>query len=157
MNNFIYTLGFGLLLVSACSTSKNVTNTMEVASEPKKEENVKMQTIVNVSIGDAGQRVSDPFQILEAKIQGNFLLLKVQYGGGCKQHAFDFIGAPIVALSEPPIRQVSIVHFADKDMCKALVYDDLKVDISSFIDVKKKGAQIYLTLPNGSKLLYTYE
>jgi hypothetical protein len=157
MNKFIYVVGFGILFLSACSNLEKANQSKEVVKETQKEEDVKKQSIVNVSVGDASQRKSDPFQIVDAKIEGNFLLIKIQYGGGCKQHTFDFVGAPMVALSEPPIRQVSIIHFADNDMCKALVYDDLKVDVSSFIDTKKKGAKIYLTLPNGSKLLYTYE
>ncbi len=155
-------LPFGLLIfLFSCHTSKTVQEEPKIVKEQEeKQEEVKPpkreETKVRVTLGDEVRSVNDPFQILEAKIEGNMMILKVQYGGGCRQHTFDIVGSNIVALSEPGIRQIAIYHQGDGDLCKAMIVEDLKFDITSFANQKVVGSKIYLTLPNKQKLLYEY-
>ncbi len=114
------------------------------------------QTLV-ARIGDFVEK-NDHFDLIEAKIEGNFLLLKVGYGGGCQEHEFELIGSTVIAKSMPPIRSIQLVHKANNDMCKAYIYKDLKFDIRNLAERQEKGRTIYLNNEKfKEKLLYTFE
>jgi hypothetical protein len=137
-----------LALMSACKSSKNVS---------KKADNMKNDGVLVARIGDFVEK-NDPFDLVEAKIVGNYLMLKVGYGGGCQDHEFELIGSTVIAKSMPAIRTIQIVHRANNDLCKAYIYKDLKFDIRTLSDKQEKDHKIYLNNENfKEKLLYTFE
>ncbi len=60
--------------------------------------------------------------------------MDVQYGGGCKKHEFSLVGNSAIMKSYPPKRSCILVHEGENDMCRALVYQQLKFDISELVD-----------------------
>jgi hypothetical protein len=139
-----------IVLFSACKSSKNASKKSEKMKDKQE------QTLV-ARIGDFVEK-NDHFDLIEAKIEGNFLLLKVGYGGGCQEHEFELIGSTVIAKSMPPIRSVQLVHKANNDMCKAYIYKDLKFDIRNLAERQEKGRTIYLNNEKfKEKLLYTFE
>ncbi|TXI85187.1 MAG: hypothetical protein E6Q37_06925 [Crocinitomicaceae bacterium] len=100
------------------------------------------------AVGTLGQfpEESTPITIEKAKIEGNELVLDVSYGGGCQEHEFKLIGSEMISKSLPPIRAIKLVHIGNNDMCKALIMQTLKFDISAFAYKQEKGSEITLRL-----------
>ncbi len=119
----------------ACKTPKDAIS--------KKNQKSNKMTEITAKLGDI-TTFSDPTEIIEAKIEGNYLLLKVGYGGGCEEHTFELIGSSEIAKSMPPIRSIKLIHKANNDMCKAFIYKDLKINISELSDRKIDGSTIIL-------------
>jgi hypothetical protein len=137
-----------LPLFLACKSSKEVSK----KTATKSSEMVEITAV----IGDT-KTFSDPIEIIESKIEGNYLLLKVGYGGGCEKHTFEFIGSFDIAKSMPPIRTIKLIHKANNDMCKAYIYENLKINISELSDRKIEGSTIILKGDQfKEKFSYTY-
>jgi hypothetical protein len=132
----------------ACKTTKDAIT--------KKDQKSNKMTEITAKLGDIAT-FSDPIEIIEAKIEGNYLLLKVGYGGGCEEHTFEMIGSTEIAKSMPPIRSIKLIHKANNDMCKAYIYKDLKINISELSDRKIDGSTIILKGEQfKEKMNYTY-
>lgn len=128
-------LFIALPILFACKTPKETTT--------EKNKKIDNMTEITAKLGDE-TTFSDPIEIIEAKIEGNFLLLKVGYGGGCEEHSFEMIGSTKIAKSMPPIRSIKLIHNANNDRCKAYIYKDLKINISELSDRKIDGSTIIL-------------
>lgn len=74
---------------------------------------------IEAEIGDMTQE-SKNVQILKSKIDGNHLILKIGYSGGCTTHEFQFLGSAMISKSLPPIRTVRLVHHTD-DTCREYI------------------------------------
>jgi hypothetical protein len=100
--------------------------------------------------------LSDPFEIQEATITGNKLLLKISYAGGCQEHSFQLVGAPQISKSLPPIRSIRLIHDGNQDACKAKIIKDIEIDISELCYKNETNSSIYLQLQGWKEnLLYT--
>ena len=71
----------------------------------------------------------DAFDVLEAKVSGDFLELTVQYGGGCHPHDFWLVGSAWFMESEPPQVDLLLSHDGHNDLCGALVTTHLVFDL----------------------------
>ena len=100
---------------------------------------------------------SDQVDILDAKISGNIITLKIGYSGGCKNHEFSIIGSQMISKSLPPIRNIQLIHNSNDDNCKSYITQNLEYDISNLAYKKVNGSVIILKL-NGWKdrIVYTY-
>ena len=106
-------------------------------------------------IGDLSVE-SKNVQILKSKIEGNNLILKIGYSGGCSTHEFDFIGSAMISKSLPPIRSVKLIHRTD-DTCREYIERQLVVDLKELAYKKEAGSQIKLNIgANEGQLVYTY-
>lgn len=111
---------------------------------------------IEAEIGDMTQE-SKNVQILKSKIDGNNLILKIGYSGGCTTHEFQFIGSAMISKSLPPIRTVRLVHHTD-DTCREYIERQLVVDLKELAYKKEAGSQIKLNIgANEGQLLYTYQ
>jgi UDP-glucose 6-dehydrogenase len=128
-------LFIALPILFACKTPKDATT--------KKDQKANEMTEITAKLGDI-TTFSDPIDIIEAKIEGNYLLLKVGYGGGCEEHTFELIGSTEIAKSMPPIRSIKLIHKANNDRCKAYMYENIKINISELSDRKIDGSTIIL-------------
>ena len=62
---------------------------------------------------------SDDFDLVEARIEDDCLLITVRYGGGCGEVDFDLIANEGESLSLPPQIQMRLV-LDDNDNCKVV-------------------------------------
>lgn len=103
-------------------------------------------------------KTNDSYKLEEVKIEGNFMILKVSYSGGCEQHDFRLIGSEMLSKSLPPIRAIQLVHDSKGDKCKSIVNETLKFSISNLAYKYVSGSTIKLQLENyTNQLEYTYE
>ncbi len=71
----------------------------------------------------------DPFTVLEAAVLGDRLRVKVQYGGGCKTHAFQGVAWGRWMESHPVQVRLFLSHDAFQDPCRALITEDRFFDL----------------------------
>ena len=142
------TILFFVLMLFACKNHREMyKNTSAITTENT------MKTIGTLSNDTT---VSDPFEIQEASISGNKLLLKISYAGGCQEHSFQLVGAPQISKSLPPIRSIRLIHDGNQDACKAKIIKDIEIDISELCYKNETNSSIYLQLQGWKEnLLYT--
>ena len=111
---------------------------------------------IEAEIGDMTQE-SKNVQILKSKINGNHLILKIGYSGGCTTHEFQFLGSAMISKSLPPIRTVRLVHHTD-DTCREYIERELIVNLKDLAYKKESGSKIKLKIQGAEDfLLYTYQ
>lgn len=150
-----YLLTFSLIYLSACQSTKNFSqiNNAEMNSDITKNENSLMQI---KAVLDDNPIESKFIQISKAKIEGNALILKIGYSGGCSPHEFKCIGSSMISKSLPPIRNIRLIHSTD-DTCREYIESELVVDISDLAYQKRKGSEIKLNIEGYGQLLYSFE
>ena len=71
-----------------------------------------------------------PFELLDAKIVGDSLVINVQYGGGCAEdHAFTLESNGPMMKSLPPKLPLRVVHRTAGDPCRALIVERHALDL----------------------------
>lgn len=101
---------------------------------------------------DEIKEADDPFDLIDASIRGDSLLLSVRYGGGCSEHVFDLETGPMLK-SLPPKQLLSISHDANGDNCRALIQRTIGFDLSPF---KGSPRGITVIVLDGTELIYEY-
>lgn len=86
-------------------------------------------TVENARYGDSP--MSDDFTILDFERVGSLLLIEVQYGGGCAEHAFELLGSGDW-YANPDIINFLLIHNANGDLCEALITETLVFDLSTW-------------------------
>ena len=83
----------------------------------------------SVVIGEA-PRKSDPFEVNEARIAGNTLIVNVSYGGGCAVHVFRAWADDAFRMTDPVGLAIAITHDARGDPCERWVTEDIQFDLT---------------------------
>lgn len=137
-----------LLATVGCKTQKNL---------QKSQMDTNTKTMLTAVIGKINAP-SDPVTIKSVRMEGNKLILTVQYSGGCENHSFQCIGSPVIAKSLPPIRSIQLVHTANGDACKKLIEQTLEIDISALAYKQEAESKIFLNLEGwADRIVYTFE
>ena len=146
MKHLLIISSLAILLIS-CANTKNI-----FIKKEKKEKNICKKAELGIYPSQ-----SDKFDILDVKISGNIMTLKIGYSGGCKNHEFSIIGSQMISKSLPPIRNIQLIHNSNDDSCENYVTQNLDIDISNLAYKKVNGSDIILKL-NGWKerIVYTY-
>lgn len=90
-------------------------------------------TEVKKAVMDTGADMAStgsPYKVDSLSISGNILSVFVNYAGGCKEHSFDLVSDGMYAKSLPPQLSLCLKHTGNDDMCKKLVKQELKFDVS---------------------------
>ena len=79
--------------------------------------------------------VSDPFELLDARVKGDALVVRVQYSGG-GQHDFALVSTGAPTKSRP--RQVSLElrHDSQGDLAKAMITEERTFDLTPYRDLR---------------------
>jgi hypothetical protein len=149
----------GICVLFACKTKQNSEAESSVNTTPVSESEITNREYPSLNIvaviGDLSVE-SKNVQILKSKIEGNNLILKIGYSGGCSTHEFEFIGSAMISKSLPPIRSVKLIHRTD-DTCREYIERQLVVDLKELAYKKEAGSQIKLNIgANEGQLVYTY-
>ena len=114
----VFLFGALVVLVIGCRRSQEV-----VASN--------LASTSDSPIEESAPRASDRFDLLDARIKGDSLLLSVQYGGGCAEHTFELVAGPMLK-SLPPQQLLDVSHDAHGDNCRALLQTKLQFDLTAY-------------------------
>jgi hypothetical protein len=108
----------------------------------------QIRLVHNANIEDA----DGSYGIRDASIDGDILVLRVAYSGGCEKHAFELVGSnelgPPSADAETEVRTY-LAHNSNGDSCKQLVTEELCFDLSP---LKAQYREVYRT-ESGSVVL----
>jgi len=104
---------------------------------------------------------TDPLSLISAKVEGDCLVLTLQYGGGCKEHQIDLaLIQPECGTPPLPPPTFEIRHNANDDVCKALITEEYSFDISGIREKDKNKTDFVLNTRNASGITstntYTY-
>ena len=149
---FAIALWIQLLIFSACTEK-----TMELTNSGN------CPDYVELNYSNYSSLSTDPITIIEAKIDGDCLVLTLQYGGGCKEHQIDLaLIQPDCGTPPLPPPTFEIRHNANGDACKALVTKDYSFDISGIREDGKNKIDFILGIgsstgiSNSNTYTYTY-
>ena len=127
-----------LLLLSNCKINS-----------PANDNNIKHIIIdTKANMLDTG----DAYTIDSIKLNKDILSLFVNYSGGCQQHSFELYNNGISTHSLPPQTSISLKHIGNKDMCRQLISEEVKFNISSLKD--KSKSPLILVFSNGQRITY---
>ena len=90
---------------------------------------------------------NDYLKVLEQYISGDYLILKVQYSGGCKEHEIQIYTTGAILKTNPPQTELYISHNANNESCEALITKELKINLiqlRNFYRTNFSGIQIIL-------------
>lgn len=119
------------------------------------------QEYVELNYSNYDSLKTDPITVQEVKIEGDCLVLTLQYGGGCREHQID-LALILPECGTPPLPPPAfeIRHNANGDGCKALFTQDYRFDISGIREQGKTKVDFILHTKNSSGVLtsntYTY-
>lgn len=136
MKNAMYILLLATTIVAAgCKKKKEIAAMQDVKMEEKKEiaeapKNLTVNPLV-VDRNYAPAEKNDPFNILESKIEGDSLIMTVQYGGGCEHHTFSLFSNNMYMKSLPMQLNLALEHQGNNDMCRALLTHRIAFDIKA--------------------------
>lgn len=107
---------------------------MQESNNPKKQREEKPMNELMTIHADLSYQwpgTTDPYDILETRINGDTLAITVQYGGGCEPHDFQMHQNMRWMKSMPPQLNIYLEHENNKDMCRAMIRQDLYFDLTS--------------------------
>jgi hypothetical protein len=98
---------------------------------------------------------SDPFTLLDARVEGDSLLVRLQFGGGFREHRFGLFSVGPATKSLPRQQSLLMMHDSKGDMGRALITEDRAFDLKPYRDPLHHVVMIRLDgWPDG--LDYTY-
>ena len=78
--------------------------------------------------------VSDPFELLDARVEGDALVVRVQYSGG-GQHDFALVSSGAPPKSLPRQVLLEIRHDSQGDLAKAMITEERTFDLTPYRDL----------------------
>jgi len=96
-----------------------------------------------------------PFTIKDVVLEGDTLIAKVQYTGGCGNHTFEIAKNGVLMKSLPPKQPIQITHRSDTDPCRALIQQELKFYIGDFKGTPS-GTTVLLLENWPQHIIYSY-
>lgn len=100
------------------------------------------------------QPVSDPYEMLHAAVEGDSLVVRVAYSGGCAEHQFELRANGPQLRSLPPKQPIALVHQAHGDACRAHIEERLSFGLHPY---RMSPSGITVLLLNDTTLMYRYE
>jgi hypothetical protein len=94
----------------------------------------------------------DSFRLDSAYIDGDYLMMLVNYSGGCRDHEFNLWKLPPNALDPPPV-ELALSHNANGDMCEAWISRWL---VFSLVPIRERGKSEVSFLLRGSPEMSAY-
>ncbi len=104
----------------------------------------------------SGQWEEAAFDILSAEVNGDALQLTIQYGGGCGAHQFEGVSAGPLMKSMPPKQPLKVVHRTTGDPCRALIEEELTIELKPW-RAAPHGVTVILLENWNNPLIYEYD
>lgn len=94
----------------------------------------------------------DPFRLDSAYVENDWLMMRVSYSGGCREHELNLWKLPPNALDPPPV-ELALSHDANGDMCEAYITRWL---VFSLVPLQERGKNQVTFLLRGSPEMSAY-
>ncbi len=120
-------------------------------SAPKAEAKTAQEVKVDPAADMAA--TGSAYKLDSIALKGDVLSVFLNYSGGCKDHSFELVSNGMYAKSMPPQLSLCLKHTGNDDMCKKLVMQELKFDISK---IKYKGSNSLTVKLGEQSAIYNY-
>ena len=139
----------------ACSPRSGIADNSASTEEQEEQNPNKKETMKIILEESPTKHTSDSFNVESVSLGGDILEITVSYGGGCKDHEWKMYSSKMVAKSYPPKLDIFLEHKSNQDLCKALIRETLKFDLTS---IQYSGSEIlHLQMNNYDEfIVYTY-
>lgn len=97
-----------------------------------------------------------PYELLDATIVKDSLIVNVQYGGGCAEHVFELRQKGPMMKSLPPKQMLEVVHRTAGDPCRALILQRQAFDLKPWRGTPR-GVTVILLENWKEPLTYEYD
>ncbi len=141
-----------MAILTSCKSKDAVATEVKSTQETMTEEVNKLE----VDKGYAA-KVVDPITITGTSMEGNKLMISVQYSGGCETHDFRLMSNGSYMKSLPAQMNLTLEHDAHDDNCRALIEQTLVYDVSP---AQYEGHGTVILILNGdreNRIEYNYE
>lgn len=158
MKNYLILLLVCTAFIAGCKSKKDSTTAVDQTTEQMAEAQDGKETQVNSEIvinTDGNIPDSAPYSILKADVQGDLLKMTVQYSGGCKPHMFTLYTNGMYMKSLPAQISMQLHHESNGDNCRALITENIAINISS-IKYGDKGPLIIRLKDFKEGITYAY-
>ena len=104
---------------------------------------------------NADAEMSDSFELLDARVEGDALVLRVQYSGGSQAHDFALVstGAPTKSLPRQVLLELR--HDGQGDLAKAMITEERTFDLIPHRDSRNNVVHLRIQGIDGV-LVYRY-
>lgn len=86
---------------------------------------------------------TDRFQLVKMEEKNGWLLLEVNYSGGCRDHEFTLIHQGAYKESMPPQLDVLLAHNSNEDRCRAFITQKLAIPLKE-LKYSENGGELIL-------------
>lgn len=131
-------------LFFSCKTKKNAST--EMNNSNSEIESVLLQKELNIS------ELNSNYKIDSIALDNDILSVFVNYSGGCQKHKFELLFNGMYAKSLPPQTTLYLNHISNDDLCKKLIFQEVRFNIASILN--EKYTEIYVTVGE-FKIKYT--
>jgi|GEM_PF-1175254 len=147
------TLAFALTL-NACGSksaaSAEATETSANDSGKKPGKKGPKNKILPITVDpNANTSETDNFSLYSAEIEDGYLKTIVNYSGGCKEHNFSMVTNGMWLKSNPPQLNLTLLHNANEDFCKAFIFDTLRFDMTNCVNPSVNKVVLRVNVPGG--------
>ena len=112
------------------------------------------QKYVELNYSNYDSLKTDQLTVQAVNIEGDCLVLTLQYGGGCKEHQVNLaLIQPQCGTPPLPPPTFEIQHDSYDDPCKALITKDYSFDISGIREPGKSKTDFILAVKNSSGVI----
>ena len=95
----------------------------------------------------------DDYELEMAGIDGDYLDLRIRYGGGCKKHYFFLYMSPDAFMESNPLQvNLYLQHYANNDMCEAYIARELRFELTPIAELYRNTIS-----PGGTVMVNMYE
>jgi hypothetical protein len=99
--------------------------------------------IIPLTVGDCAGEATDGYEMSDANIVGDMLLVDVTYGGGCEKHTWKACWAGSFLESFPVQAKIKLFHDSNGDACESIRSEALTFDLTPMSASYKQGYQSY--------------
>jgi hypothetical protein len=158
MKSILYLLLLGFIVWQvSCKPRQKVNENLNPSFDISELDTSSKEEFLPITIDEtfSPKKKSDPYEITSANITGDTLFLALRYGGGCEDHFFTLTSANAYSESIPPQLVLYLMHDANKDWCRSMIFKTLTYDLRS---IRYPGLnEILIVLPELDKpLIYSY-
>lgn len=140
----------------SCKKKKQSNSTNIEENQPPVQQDEKLKVIpYSVDAANAAAGHGDSFNIENAEIVGDSLIVDVSYGGGCQLHVFSLYSTGSYLKSLPLQMELTLNHQSNGDMCRAFLRNRIAFDIKQ--TKPNKGNELKIILNGNREKILTYK
>ena len=91
----------------------------------------------------------DDYWLQDAEVKGASLYLTVSYSGGCAEHTFSLHTTEGWVNTNPPGKDLVLIHDGNGDACEAAIHETLQFDLSELRHPEAREIQLFIWPPPG--------